>query len=94
MIRDLTNPAVLRRWARRWLTSAGNKVALAVTSTAVTVAVTWDRAEGDANYGVAATPSWATIVSVSAKTTTGCSINFSVAAPVGATVDVLTFRSE
>lgn len=94
MIKALDNPAVLRRWARRWLTPAGNKVALAVTAAATTVAVTWDRSEGDATYGVIATPNWGTTVYVTAKTTAGCTVNFGTAAPVGALVDIATFRSE
>jgi hypothetical protein len=94
MILDLTNPAIMRRFARRWLTSAGNQVAVAVTAAATTVSVTWPRTEGDASYGVLCTPNWATGFGVTAKTTTGCTITFLVAAPVGATVDIATFRSE
>jgi len=82
------------RLRRRFLTSAGNKVAQAVTTAASSVAVTFPRTEVDASYGVCATPSWGTTVWVTSKATTGCTINFGTAAPAGASVDYLTFRSE
>lgn len=84
----------LERLLRRVLTPAGVRVALPVTAAATTVAVTWPRAEGDATYGVLATPSWLTTVRVTSKTTTGCVIDFGTAAPGSATVDVFTFRNE
>jgi hypothetical protein len=84
----------MRRFARRWLTAAGNQTVVAVTAAATTKAITWARDEQDALYGVNATPNWLTQIAVTAKTTAGCTISFSVAAPVGATVDVSTFRSE
>ena len=82
------------RIRRRFLTSAGNGIAQAVTTGAGNVAVTFPRSEVDTNYGVNATPSWNTTVWVTAKSTTGCTINFGTVAPAGATVDFITFRSE
>lgn len=82
------------RLRRRFLTSAGNGIAQAVTTAATSVAVTFPRAEVDASYGVVATPSWGTTVWVTAKSTTGCTINFGTAAPAGGTVDFITFRTE
>lgn len=90
----LVSETTVRRLLRRWLPPAGNQVAVAVTAAAGNVAVTWARAEGDTNYGVLATPNWGTTVYVTAKTTAGCTVNFGTAAPVGATVDLATFRSE
>lgn len=94
MIRDLTSPAVMRRWARRWLTAAGNKTAVAVTLGGTSVVITFDRAEGDALYGVNVTPSWLTTVAVFNKTTAGCTVSFGTAAPAGAVFDLSTFRAE
>lgn len=82
------------RLRRRFLTSAGNGIAQAVATGASSVAVTFPRAEVDASYGVVATPSWGTTVWVTAKSTTGCTINFGTAAPAGGTVDFITFRTE
>jgi hypothetical protein len=82
------------RVRRRFLTSAGNTVAQAVTAAASSVAVTFPRTEVDASYGVVATPNWGTTVWVTNKTTTGCTINFGTAAPASATVDFITFRTE
>lgn len=82
------------RLRRRFLTSAGNRVAVAVTTAATSVAVVFARTEVDASYGVVATPSWGTTVWVTNKTTTGCTINFGTGAPAGGTVDLITFRSE
>ena len=82
------------RLRRRFLTSAGNRVAVAVTAAATTVAVTFPRTEVDTSYGVNATPNWGTTVWVTNKTTTGCTVNFGTAAPANATVDLITFRSE
>ena len=53
--------------------------------------------EVDANYGIIATPispttAWPAIVSVTAKATTGFTLNFSVPAPAGASVAWLLFR--
>ena len=90
----LVAESTIRRLFRRWLTPAGNQVATSVTAAATNIAITWARAEGDATYGVLATPNWGTTVYVTAKTTAGCTVNFGTAAPVGATVDLATFRSE
>ena len=91
---DARQDAIWLRLRRRFFTSAGNTVQQAVTAAATSVAVTWPRTEVDTSYGVLATPSWNTTVWCSARTTTGATINFSVAAPAGATVDLITFRSE
>lgn len=48
--------------------------------------------EPDATYGVQVTPSWATTVYVTAKTTAGFTINFGTAAPAGATCDWFLIR--
>lgn len=80
------------RLEKRWLTLAGNRVALAVTAAATTKTVTLSPAEFDANYGVSATPNWGTTVWVTGKTTTQFVLNFGTGAPANATVDVLTFR--
>lgn len=82
------------RLERRFLTPAGTLVGKAVTMAAANVAWTFARAEGDANYGVVAVPNWATTTYVTAKTVTGCTINFGFIAPANATVDALLFRSE
>lgn len=51
------------------------------------------RAEDDANYQILATPSWATTVHVTARATTGFTLNFGTAAPDGSqTVAWLMFR--
>ena len=50
------------------------------------------RHEDDAEYQIIATPSWATTVHVSAKATTGFTLNFGTAAPEGATCAWLLFR--
>lgn len=91
---DARQAAVWQRLRLRFFTSAGTKVAQAVTAAATSVAVTWPRTEVDAAYGVVATPNWGTTCWVSARTTTGCTVNFGTAAPANATVDILTFRSE
>lgn len=82
------------RLRRRFLTSAGNTIALAVPAAAVNVAVTFPRTEVDDRFGVVATPNWGTTVWVTNKTTTGCTLNFGTAAGAAATVDLITFRSE
>lgn len=86
--------AVWRRLHIRWVTSAGNQVAAAVTAATGSVAITWARSEVDTDYGVHATPNWGTTVWVTNKSTTGCTVNFGTVAPGSATVDVSTFRSE
>ncbi len=91
---DAREATYWERLRRRFLTSAGNKVAQAVTAAASSVAVTFPRTEVDTSYGVCATPSWSSTVWISGKTTTGCTLNFGTAAPAGATVDYITFRSE
>lgn len=91
---DARQDAVWLRIRRRFFTSAGNRVAVAVTAAATTVAITFPRTEVDTNYGVNATPNWGTTVWVTNKTTTGCTVNFGTAAPANATVDLITFRSE
>lgn len=78
----------------RWVTMAGNVVSAPVTATATSLVVVFPRAEVDTNYGVQAFPNWATITSWSGKMTTQVTLNFSVLAPAGAMVDIVTFRSE
>jgi hypothetical protein len=82
------------RLRRRFLTSAGNAVSVAVTTASSSVSVTFPRTEVDTSYGVVATPNWGTTVWVSSKATTGCTITFGTAAPATARVDFITFRSE
>lgn len=89
--RDL---AIFRRLQQRFLTNFGNRPAVAVTAAAGTVAVAFPRAEADALYGVSVTPNWGTTAWVTAKTTTGFTVNFGTVAPANATVDIITFRSE
>jgi hypothetical protein len=50
------------------------------------------QAEPDDNYAIVATPSWDTRVWVTSKATNGFILNFSNAAPTGATVQWLLFR--
>ena len=50
------------------------------------------RHEDDEHYQIIATPSWATTVHVTAKATTGFTLNFGTAAPEGATCAWLLFR--
>jgi len=88
------NLAQWRRLVRRFLTSAGNVIALPVTATTTTVTWAFPRTEVDAAYAAVATPSWGTTVAVTAKTTTSLTLSFGTAAPSGATVDIQTFRSE
>lgn len=79
----------------RVLTRAGNGVAAAVTAGATTLAVTLPKTESGSDYGVVATPGWATTVWVTGKSTTSFTLNFGSAAPGGgSTVDYFTFRSE
>jgi len=77
---------------RAVIKNSGVNVAVAegATSLAVTLPVT----EADTNYGVLVTPHWNTTVSVTGKTTTGFTINFGTAAPVGgSSLDWMLFRS-
>lgn len=78
----------------RWLTMAGNVVSAPVTTAATSLVVVFPRQEVDTKYGVHALPNWATVTSWSGKTTTQVTLNFSVLAPAGAMVDIITFRSE
>lgn len=91
---DARASAVWQRMQFRFFTSAGNVVARSVTAAATSVVVTFPREEPNVNYGVSVTPSWNTTVWVDTKTTTGCTIHFGTAAGAGATIDLLTFRSE
>lgn len=78
----------------RALTSGGNQVQVVVPSGAVAVTVTLLAPEPDTAYGVAAVPNWPTGVWASGRTATTYQLNFSQAAPPGATVDVSIFRDE
>lgn len=92
---DARELAIWRRLRLRFFTQAGNKLAVAVVAGAANAAVTWARAEQDARYLVTATPDWSTTVYVTAKTTTGCTVNFGTVAPGGGGhVDLITARSE
>ncbi len=90
---DARDEAAFRTMRLRTLTRAGNVVQAAVALAAVAHAVTLDMSEPDTSYGVQVTPSWDTRVWVTGRTTTGYTINFSTAAPAGATVDAFTFRA-
>lgn len=79
---------------RRVLTLGGNQIAVPVTSTHTTVAVTFGQPEVDTAYGVAACPNWGTTVWVTSKATTGFTLNFGTAAPASASVDFTTYRTE
>lgn len=83
-----------KRFWYRWFTSAGNKVKYPVPLGAVSVTVPWPRREANDNYGVICTPNWATIFAVTVRDEVSCTLDFVTAAPSGASVDVITFRSE
>lgn len=87
-------PKWLNALRRRWLTQAGNQLALAVPATNTALAVVFINSEATLKYGVIAIPNWNTAVWVTAKTASGCTLNFSNAAPANAAVDIATFRSE
>lgn len=91
---DARQDAIWQRLRLRFFTSAGNVAQKPVTAAATSVAITFPREEPDTDYGVSVTPNWNTTVWVSNKTTTGCTINFGTAAGAGATIDLITFRSE
>jgi hypothetical protein len=91
---DARQDAIWLRIRRRFFTSSGNRVAVAVALGDSTVTLAFPRTEVDTQYGVVATPNWDTTVWVTNKTTTGCTLNFGTVAPASATVDVITFRSE
>lgn len=78
----------------RWLTMAGNVVNVPVTTAATSLVVVFPRQEVDTKYGVQVTPNWSTTTYWSGKTTTQVTLNFSVGAPAGAQIDLITFRSE
>lgn len=88
----LRNDSDGRRLLHKFLTSAGQKVKLAVSNGATSVTWTFDRSEIDTDYGVLATPTWATTVRVSARATTSLQLSFGSAAGASDTVDILTFR--
>jgi hypothetical protein len=79
---------------RRVLTKGGVRVAIPVTLAATTQAVVFTLVEPDSKFSAQATPNWGTMVWVTAKSQTGLTLNFSVAAPAGATVDLVINRSE
>jgi hypothetical protein len=91
---DARQNSIWQRLKARWLTTDGN----IVNRTPVTGAVAWNylfvSPEPDGNYGVVVTPSWNTAVWVTAKSATGFTVNFSVAVPVGGSIDVATFRGQ
>ena len=78
----------------RHLTRGGNLVDESVPLAATALAVVFDLAEQDTDYGVHVTPNWLTTVSVSLKTKTGYMVSFGTGAPADATVDTTTFRTE
>ncbi|MEW5797310.1 MAG: hypothetical protein AB1772_13270 [Candidatus Zixiibacteriota bacterium] len=71
--------------------SLGTSVAVSEGNTSLEVA---ELTATDTNYSVFATPSWDTSVWVAAKTTGGFTIQFSTAAPAGATVDWLILLNQ
>lgn len=81
-----------RRLLHHFLTSAGQKAKLAVSNGATSVTWTFDRSEVDTDYGVLATPTWATTVRVSARATTSLTLSFGSAAGASDTVDIIVFR--
>lgn len=91
---NLGDRTAFRRLQVRHLTSLGNLVDQPVTATATTLAVSFTRSEGKPSYGVVVTPNWLTTFRVTTKTINSFIIDFGTAAPVGATVDVVTFRTE
>lgn len=78
----------------RWLTLAGNQIALPVPATSTTLIVAFLNKEATLKYGVIAVPNWNTTVWVTAKGAGGCTLNFGSAAPANAAVDLATFRSD
>jgi hypothetical protein len=78
----------------RFLTKGGVAVAVPVTVTATTKAIVFadGRVETDNGYGVLVTPSWLTTFRVTAKATTGFTIDFGTGAPGNATVDYAVVR--
>lgn len=54
-----------------------------------TVAITWISPFPNSTYSVSAVPSWATIVSYAAQTSTGITLNFATATPAGPASTVL-----
>lgn len=93
---DLRLARQLRVVLRRFLTQGGVGVGVAVTAAAVTKAIAFadGKKEPDALYGVLVTPNWLTTFRVTAKATTGFTIDFGVAAPAGATVDYAVVRGD
>jgi hypothetical protein len=75
----------LRVLLRRFLTQGGVGVNVAVVAAAVVKAIAFadGKNEPDVNYAVLAAPSWNTTVWVTAKATTGFTLNFGTAAPGG-----------
>lgn len=96
----LTDPQEAAKWARlrlRHFTAAGNGVDTAVAGGVALKAVTFKRAEPNANYGVAVIPSWSTTVYVALadKSSTGFTVHFGTNSPGGGgTISWNTFRSE
>jgi hypothetical protein len=83
---------LIRRLLYKFLTSAGQKVKLAVGNGNNSVTWTFDRTEIDTNFGVLALPTWSTTTYLSARSATAVTISFGTAAGANATVDILTFR--
>lgn len=72
---------------------SGAKIALAQAIT--TKAITWAIAEPDTNYEVYASTTYSTTIFVTAKTTSGCTINFGTATPdANQTLDVTLMRAD
>jgi len=93
----MVDTAFWNRFRRRFFTSAGNRVALSVDAGATSVSWTFDRSEVDTQYGVVALASWNAGAHLPAadKSTTGLTLRFGTAAPIGGgVVDLATFRSE
>jgi hypothetical protein len=93
---DIKLARQLRVVLRRFLTQGGIGVGVAVTAAAITKAIAFadGKKEPDANYGVLVTPNWLTTFRVTAKATTGFTIDFGTPAPAGGTVDYAVVRGD
>jgi hypothetical protein len=96
----LEDPAEASRWQRlrlRHFTASGCGVDLPVGAGVTSLAVVFERAEPDTNYGISLQVGWSTTVYVPAadKSTTGFTARFGTAAPGGGEfLSFSTFRSE
>jgi tetrahydromethanopterin S-methyltransferase subunit E len=86
----------LRVLLRRFLTQGGVGVDVAVTAGAATKAIAFadGKHEPNASYAVLVTPSWLTTFRVTAKATTGFTIDFGTVAPAAATVSYAVLKGD